>query len=76
MLRFDRGALVRLINESGVDSGFAMYMDLHPPGFLPSNGKQYDGFWHFIVIDPKGQLKYLSTHSWTLIPADPDSCNP
>jgi len=76
MSRFSRGALVHLINEHGADEGFAMYMDIHPPGFLPSDGKRFDTFWHFSVINIKGELEYFSTHHWTLVPADPDSCNP
>ena len=71
-----KGDLVRLIDSNGEDKGYATYMDLHPPGFLPSGGDHYDGFWHFSVIDTRGELKYLSTHNWTPVSADPDSCNP
>ena len=73
---FRKGDLVRLIDDSGEDKGYATYMDLHPPGFLASGGEHYDGFWHFSVIDTRGELKYLSTYNWTPISADPDSCNP
>ena len=76
MSRRSKGTLVILIDVNGENVGLGIYMGLHPPGFLPSEGKQFDTFWHFSVIDTKGELKYLSTHNWTLIPADPDSCNP
>ena len=75
MSRLSKGTLVSLIDVNGKNVGFGTYMDLHPPGFLPSEGRQFDTFWHFSVIDVKGEIKYLSTHSWTLIRADPDSCN-
>ena len=76
MSRFSKGTLVRLIDESGGEAGLGIYMDLHQPGFAPSKGKHFDTFWHFSVIDDKGELRYLNTSDWTLIPADPDSCNP
>lgn len=72
----EKGALVRLIDEWGRDTGLAIFMDLHPPHSDLANGKTLDLFWHFSVIDEKGELRYLNTSNWTLIPADPDSCNP
>lgn len=76
MLKFTRGSLIRLIDVNGDDKGFATYIDLHSPGFIPSGGKQFDGFWHFSAIDVNGELRYFSTHNWTPVLVDPDSCNP
>lgn len=75
MVRFERGDLVRLIDVNGTDTGLAMYMDLHPPGHQLGE-KWNDAYWHFSVIDARGETIYLCTFDWTILPADPDSCNP
>ena len=72
----EKGALVRLIDDFGRDAGLAIFMELHPPHSELPNGKTLDLSWHFSVLDGEGDLRLLNTSDWTLIPADPDSCNP
>lgn len=76
MSKYERGRLVRMIDDWGRDTGLGIYMDLHPPGYKSSGGKHFDSFWHFSVINEKGELIFLHTSSWTLVPVDPESCNP
>jgi hypothetical protein len=75
MLRFRKGELVGLVDVNGERAGLAMYMDTHPPGTIdvPRND---DVLWHFSVLDGAGKVRYLCTSKWTLIPVDPDPCNP
>ena len=72
----EKGALVRLIDDCGSDTGLAVFMDLHPPHSELGLGGRADLFWYFSVLDEKGTMRYLNTSNWTLIPVDPDSCNP
>jgi len=76
MSKLSKGTLVCLIDANGSSAGLGIYMDLHQPGFGPSKGKHFDTFWHFSVIDARGELMYLNTSDWTLVPIEPDSCNP
>jgi hypothetical protein len=69
MLKFSYGDLVRVIDVNGSDMGFGTYIDLLDD---PNAGLG----WRFKVIDVTGEMKYLRTTLWALIPADPDSCNP
>ena len=62
------GDLVRLIDVNGADGGLVLYLGRHPPDTSLDR-------WHFSVIDKMGKVKHLNTLLWTLIPADPDSCN-
>lgn len=67
------GDLVRLIDVNGSDRGLVLYLDRQPPGTSPD--RSVHSGWHFSVIDKMGEIKHLNTLLWTLIPADPDSCN-
>lgn len=64
MLKFSYGDLVRVIDINGSDTGFGTYIDLLEP-------EDHHG-WRFKIIDVTGEMKYLRTTLWTLIPADPD----
>ena len=76
MLKFSYGDLVRVIDINGSDMGFGTYIDLREPGTDWGSDPDDARFWRFKVIDVTGEMKYLRTTLWTLIPADPDSCNP
>ena len=76
MLKFNHGDLVHLIDDCGANKGYGIYVDLLAPGFRTESDKELDAFWHFKIVDVKGEMKYLNTTLWSLIPADPDSCNP
>ena len=75
MLKFNHGDLVHLIDDCGANKGYGIYVDLLAPGFRTESDKELDTFWHFKIVDVKGETKYLNTTLWSLIPADPDSCN-
>ena len=76
MLKFSYGDLVRVIDVNGSDMGFGTYIDLLEPGADRESDPNAGLGWRFKVIDVTGEMKYLRTTLWTLIPADPDSCNP
>ena len=76
MLKFNHGDLVHLIDDYGANKGYGIYVDLLAPGSRTESDKELDTFWHFKIVDVKGEMKYLNTTLWSLIPADPDSCNP
>jgi len=71
--QLSHGDLVRLIDVNGADCGLVLYLGRHPPG--TDHGRGAHNGWHFSVIGRTGEVKHLNTLLWTLIPADPDSCN-
>jgi hypothetical protein len=74
--RYKIGGLYKVISEHGEEKdGPGMLLGIHEPYTLSEDVVYTVNHWYLSVLHG-GRVQYYNTSTWTLIPLDPDSCNP
>lgn len=70
------GGLYKVISEHGEEkAGPGVLLGIHEPYALSEDVVYSVNHWYLSVLHG-GRVQYYNTSTWTLIPLDPDSCNP
>jgi hypothetical protein len=74
--RYRVGGLYKVISEHGEEKvGPGVLLGIHEPYTLNEDAVHYVNHWYLSVLHGN-RVQYYNTSTWTLIPLDPDSCNP
>ena len=74
--RYRIGGLYKVITEHGEEKdGPGVLLGIHEPDTLSEDVVYSVNHWYLSVLHG-GRVQYYNTSTWTLIPLDPDSCNP
>jgi hypothetical protein len=70
------GGLYKVISEHGEEKdGPGMLLGIHEPYTLRDVSVESRNLWHVSILHGS-KIQHYNTSTWTLVPLDPDSCNP